>query len=337
MRTKRAAPIAWLLAAVLAASLLPAAPAAAAERLHGVVLGVTPQSGEVIVRHDPFGGMPSMTMTFRIAPKSQAAELQAGAVIDATVDRSTEPWTLSGVTSSSAQGLTAQPVLRHVTPLRLGDAVPDVPFLDQRNTPFVMSSLRGSDVVLAFIYTRCQDPRMCPLISAQFHRLQELTAKRKVHLVEVTLDPTYDRPPVLARYGRMFGADPRRWTLAVGDAEQTLDFAAKFGVTAFPDPAVGIIHSEDTVLIDPDGRIAEMITENSWSPEELVAQLDAMNGRASNPIVRFDLWLSREAVAMCGNSVAGFSGLTDLLIVVLIFAAGGYLCWRLIRVFRSAS
>jgi hypothetical protein len=53
--------------------------------------------------------------------------------------------------------------------------------------------------------------------------------------------------------------------------------------------------------------------------------------------MRLDLWLSREAVAMCGSSVAGFSGLTDLLIVALIIAAGIYLFYRLARAFRNAT
>jgi protein SCO1/2 len=322
---------------VMLSMLLYPVAAQAADHLHGVVLSVTPSTGEAIVRHDPFGGMPSMTMPFRVVPKSEAADLQAGSIIDAQVDRSTEPWTLTHISSSSAQGLTAQPVLRRVTPLRVGDIVPDVPFVDQQGKPFVMSSLRGQDVILSFIYTRCQDPRMCPLISAQFGRIQTLIGKRDLHLVEVTLDPTYDRPPVLARYGKLFGADPKHWTLAVGDANQTLDFAAKFGITAFPDPEVGIIHSEDTAIIDKAGRITELITENSWSPDEMLAQVDALNGENANPIMRLDLWLSREAVAMCGSSVAGFSGLTDLLIVALIIAAGIYLFYRLARAFRNAT
>jgi protein SCO1/2 len=325
-----------MILAMLSMLLYPVA-AQAADHLHGVVLSVTPSTGEAIVRHDPFGGMPSMTMPFRISPKSEAADLQAGSIIDAQVDRSTEPWTLSHIASSSAQGLTAEPVLRRVTPLRVGDIVPDVPFIDQQGKPFVMSSLRGQNVLLSFIYTRCQDPRMCPLISAQFGRIQTSIGKRDLHLVEVTLDPTYDRPPVLARYGKLFGADPRHWTLAVGDANQTLDFAAKFGITAFPDPSIGIIHSEDTAIVDKTGRIAEEITENSWSPEEMLAQIDALDGRDANPIMRLDLWLSREAVAMCGNSVAGFSGLTDVLIVAIIIAAGGYVFYRLARAFRRAT
>jgi protein SCO1/2 len=304
----------------------------ASQRLHGVVLAVTPKTGEVIVRHDPFGSMPAMTMPFRIVPRDRAAQLQPGALIDADVDVKTEPWTLSSVTSTSAQPLTsgASP-LRQVTQLRIGDTVPDTPFVDQTGKAFRFSQLRGDDVVLSFIYTRCQDARMCPLISAKFRGLQERAAGRRLHLVEVTLDPAYDRPPVLARYARTFGADPKRWSIVVGDAEPTLNFAAQFGVTAFPDPQIGIIHAENTVIVDAGGRVSKMISETAWLPDEILAQVDANHGIASNPIDRFSLWISSAAVALCGNSVAGFSGLTDLAVVIAIFGALAYLVYRLAR------
>jgi protein SCO1 len=323
----------WMICFVALIMLVGSGPAAAkVERVHGLVLAVTPKDGEAIVRHDAFGSMPAMTMPFKIVPRSQLGILQPGNTIDATVDTSTEPWTLRDVTVSSTQMVTSEPgILRRVVPLRVGDVVPDTPFTDQTGRTFRFSELRGRDVVLAFVYTRCQDPRMCPLISTKFHALQQRIGKRAMHLVEVTLDPSYDRPAVLARYGKLFGADPRTWTLAVGDAEPTLDFAARFGITAFPDPEAGIIHAENTVEIGPDGRIRQMITETAWQPDEIIADIDNDRGLASNPIARFDLWLSRAAVAICGNNVASFSGLGDLAVVLLIVASFGYLLFRVAR------
>jgi len=322
----------WMILLVSIMLLLFPGYASAAPRLHGVVLAVTPKTGEAIVRHDAFGSMPAMTMPFRIVPRERAAQLQAGATIDADVDMKTEPWTLSHVTSTSGQPLTSDMTpLRRVKPLKIGDPVPDTAFVDQNGKPFRMSELRGGDVVLSFIYTRCQDARMCPLISAKFRRLQEQSGKRNLHLVEVTLDPAYDRPPVLARYARTFGADPKRWSIVVGDAEPTLDFAAQFGITAFATPEQGIIHAENTVLIGPDGRIGSMLTDTAWLPAEILAQIDASHGIGGNPIARLNLWLSSAAVAMCGNSVAGFSGLADLAVVLVIFGALAYLVYRLAR------
>jgi protein SCO1/2 len=307
----------WMIFIVSTALLVPLPGSArAATRLHGVVLAVTPKTGQAIVRHDAFGSMPPMTMPFRIVPRARAAQLQPGATIDANVDTATEPWTLSNVVSTSAQQLTDDTTpLRRVTPLHVGDAVPDPPFVDQTGKPFRFSQLRGQDVVLSFIYTRCADARMCPLISAKFARLQELAGKRSLHLVEVTLDPAYDRPPVLARYGQAYRADPKRWSLVVGDAEPTLDFAARFGIAAFPDPAGGIIHAENTVLIDRSGRIAAMSTGNDWLPSGMLADVDARDGAPSNPLARLSLWLSKP----------------DLGVVVAILAALAYLSYRLAR------
>jgi protein SCO1/2 len=322
----------FVVSIMLLSVLFPGFASARAARLHGVVLAVTPKTGEAIVRHDSVGSMPAMTMPFRIVPRERAAQLQAGATIDADVNMKTEPWTLTNVTSTGAQPLTSDMTpLRRVTPLKLGDAVPNTPFLDQTGKPFTFAQLRGKDVVLVFVYTRCQDARMCPLISAKFRQLQEQAGTRSLHLVEVTLDPSYDRPPVLARYARTFGADPKRWSIVVGDAEPTLDFAARFGINAFPTPEQGIIHAENTVIIGADGRIRSMVTETAWLPQEILAQIDANRGLASNPIVRLSLWLSASAVALCGNSVAGFSGLADLAVVLVIFSALAYLIYRLAR------
>jgi protein SCO1 len=308
------------------------ASAKALEHVHGLVLALTPQDGEAIIRHDAFGSMPAMTMPFKIVPRAQVATLQVGNAVDGTVDTATEPWTLRDVKVSTTQMVTTDPgITRRVVPLHIGDVIPDTPFVDQSGRPFRFSELRGEDAVLAFVYTRCQDPRMCPLISAKFHALQQRIGTRPMHLVEVTLDPSYDRPPVLARYGKLFGANPQKWTLAVGNADPTLNFAAQFGITAFPDPSVGLIHAENTVEIGPDGRIRNMITDTSWQPDEIIADIDNSHGEASNPFARLNLWLSRAAVAICGNNVGAFSGLGDLGVVILIFAAFGYLLFRLAR------
>lgn len=293
--------------------------AAPVRHLHGVILSLSAQAGTAIVRHDAFAGMPAMTMTFRIVPQSRARELQPGAIVDAEVDTGTDPWTLRNVSSTAAQAVTASPAARAVSPLRVGDPVPDTPFVDQTGKPFRFSALRGDDVVLAFIYTRCQDARMCPLISAKFHALQSMAARRRIHLVEVTLDPAYDRPPVLARYAKTFGADPARWTLAVSDANQTLDFAARFGIATFPDPNAGIIHTENTVLIGPGGTIDDMLTDTSWAPAQILAEVDAARGRAANPIARF-------------TSGPGFAGsLRRLALGAIAVAAFVYLARRVYR------
>jgi protein SCO1/2 len=280
--------------------------------------------------------MPAMTMPFRVPSAQTLAMLRSGQTFDAVVNLKTEPWTLEEIRVAGSQSLTDASFLRRVNVLTTGDKVPrDTPFTDQSGQPFTFAKLAGQDVVLAFIYTRCQDPRMCPLISAKYHGLQNVIDP-KTHLVEVTLDPTYDQPDVLARYAKQFQADPTKWTLLTGDPNTVLDFAAKFGVTALPDPTSGLIHTEDTAIIGRDGKILDTVVTTAWEPDEIVSEIRAQENLAANPIARLDLWLSKEASAICGSATGSFSGLRDLLVVLTIFAAFGYLMYRIARrIFRE--
>jgi protein SCO1/2 len=304
-----------------------------------------PAQGRAVVRLD-VAHEGSLTSVVRLVPASLARTLAVGDRFSGTADSDTGPPSLSAVrvvgrrsiTGSEAARLAdAPPALREVKHLAVGDAVPDTRFVDQRGKPFSLRDLRGRSVVLAFVYTRCSDARECPLVSAKFALLQRKLAGQPVHLVEVTLDPSYDTPPVLARYGKQFDADPARWTLATGDPQRVLDFAAQFEVTAFPDQRVGLIHDERTVLIDPSGVIRNTIGEGAWAPDEIVAELAAERGLASDPLQRLNLWLSSAAVAVCGNSVESFSGFSDLLIVLAIFGGVGYFFWRIARGLRRGA
>jgi protein SCO1/2 len=317
---------------------------AASVHLHGLILAVEPAKGDVVVRHEAFGAMPGMTMTFRVRPSEAVQRLQPGQSIDAVVDTTNQPWSLSDVRVLRTQNLTdvteedRQPhsAIRNVKPLTVGSLTPDTPFADQNGKPFTFKDLRGENVVLAFIYTRCQDARMCPFISGKFHRLQTLFRGTKTHLVEVSLDPGFDTAAVLRRYGKQFGVDAKRWTLLTGDLDRTLDFAAQFDVSALPDPRYGLVHSERTVLIDGQGIVRKLIDETAWSPDEIVAQIKAINHEASNPFLRFNLWLSEKAAVMCGDRAPGFSGIADLFMVIGLFSGLGWLLYRLARMMRSS-
>lgn len=220
--------------------------------------------------------------------------------------------------------------------LKVGDALPATQFIDQNGRPFSFADWRGKYVVLSFIYTRCKDARECPLISSRFSSLQNRLGP-DARLAEITIDPEYDRPPVLAAYARTYHFRPGRVALLTGDPNAVLDFAAMFDVTALYDPVQGFIHNENTSIVDPQGKVAEMITESSWTNDEIVSEIAHDQNRPSNPIARLDLALSEAAVAVCGNSVAGFSGLLDLGVVLIIVVAGGWLIYRVARTIARGS
>ena len=312
--------------------------AGAAQRLHGLVLQVDASKATAVVRHDTVGTMPAMTMTFGLEPAA-ARKVRAGETIEATLVTTTEPWTLHDLRVVPPTRVSNERRIpaRDIRALQLGDKVPATRFIDQRGRPFDLQALRGQTVILAFIFTRCKDPRMCPLISANFHAIQEKLRGGAFHLVEVTLDPIFDRPPVLARYGRIFGADPERWSILTGDPDAVFDFATQFSVSAFPDDRAGLIHTDRTVVIDASGTIRQLIDETGWSPDEMVAAARHEANLSSNPLARFNLWLTQYAVAICGNGVAGYSGLLDLIVVLAIFGGSGWAMWRIARHLARAS
>jgi protein SCO1/2 len=233
--------------------------------LTGTVLSTA--GATLIVHHEPFAGMPAMTMTFRVPPGTRA---RPGDAIDADVDRSTEPWSLTH--------LIVRPARRPRTALlpafvRAGERVPDIALVDQLGRAFRLSSLRGTPYALTFAYTRCADPSMCPLVSAKLQRIQRRTIGERIALVEISLDPAYDRPAVLARYGAMFGANPARWHLATGDPRTVLDFAARFGILERSAGPVTIVHTERLAIVRADGTIAGFEDGANWQPDRVIRAL----------------------------------------------------------------
>ncbi len=321
-----------LLTSCVAVSVLALTPlgACAHQLLRGTVLAVEAGNGTAIVHYAAFAGGPSLTKAFRVDPASALRTLHVGERITGEVETQTLPWTLHDPAPAASA---AVPALDQVAPVQLDSRIPDPPLADQSGRAFRLSSLRGQDVVIGFIYTRCRDKNECPLTSEKFAELQSLVhAHAATHLVLVTLDPAYDTVPVLAAYAQRYGADSSRWSFLTGDVRTVIDFIKGFGVNPLADPQEGMIHEEVTAIVDRSGIVRNVITTNSWQPGEIVAELNAIDGKFANPLVRLDLALSREAVAVCGNSVAGFDGFVDLGVVSLIFLA---FFWGMYRLYRA--
>jgi cytochrome oxidase Cu insertion factor (SCO1/SenC/PrrC family) len=247
-------------------ALLWAANAAASEHLTGIVL-TPPSPGQVLIHHESFGGMPAMTMSFRVPAQ---ARLNPGDQIGADVDRSSEPWSLAQITTQAVQSVAAA---APPPPLaRVGDRVPDAAFVDQRGRPLSLHTLRGAPLAISFIYTRCGDAKMCPLVLAKFHALQQHLPAHAAR-VEISLDPVYDRPPILARYAAAFGADAARWHLLTGDPKTVLDLAARFGFLEQAAGPVQIVHSERLAIVGSDGRIVRFFDDAAWTTHDVLAAL----------------------------------------------------------------
>jgi protein SCO1/2 len=318
---------------VLAVLLVPAAASAHPQRVSGLILSVLGDQHKVVVRCDATNGKPEETKLFALSRRVSIEAVHAGDHIVGLVDDDRQPVVLDEV-QTIPEG-PAPNAVHVVVPLSIHDKIPPTEFVDQRGKKFSIDDFAGKSVVLSFIYTRCKDVAECPLLSSHFAVLQKDFANGPFHLVEITLDPTYDTPAVLAKYAKRYGADPSRWSFGTGDAQTVLDFDRRFGLDPFADPRVGLIHTERTVLIDPKGYILDFIDLAGWNPDDIVARLRPSNHPA-NLIDRFDFYLSRATVAICGNDATGFNGIEDLAIILGILGGIAFVLSRVARfIFRK--
>jgi len=249
--------------------------------LAGQVQSITPDRQEAMVKHAEIKGlMPAMTMPYRFKTKSELDALKPGDLIDGTLVIVSNDAYLTDVKKTGEAPIEKPPAEALVTSetldkakqlLRPGDTVPDGDFVDQSGRKFTLSALRGSTVVLTFIYTRCPLPNFCPLMSKNFAELEQRLSKEfpnKYQLLSISMDPDFDRPEVLKEYAARYGADPKDWSFAAGDAG-SLNFVAGLVGLYFQKENGLISHDLRTALIGPDGRLVQLWKSNVWTPYEV--------------------------------------------------------------------
>ena len=111
----------------------------------------------------------------------------------------------SGASSSGGSGAPKLAVIRELPPFTL---------LDQEGNSVTLDSLKDRAWIANIFFSRC--PTICLQLTAQMKRLQESTPA-ELSLLSITTDPDYDRPEVLERYARQYGADEARWTFLTGE------------------------------------------------------------------------------------------------------------------------
>lgn len=217
--------------------------------------------------------------------------------------------------------------------LREGDTVPATALVDERGRPFSFAAANGRTTIVSFVYTRCRDARMCPLVAAKFARMQRELRGTPIRLVTVTLDPGYDTPPVLARYGAAYGADPAHWTFVTGPATAVDDVVGRLGIfVERPRPGL-IVHGEAAVVIDAHGRVARFIDGAAWLPDDLLGAARQAAALSDDPLRRLRSWLASSASALCGGR-----GATPLSVgagLTLLAATIGVLTAAFARAFRT--
>ncbi|MBV8067831.1 MAG: SCO family protein [Candidatus Eremiobacteraeota bacterium] len=302
---------------------------AAVVPVHGIVLASLPDRTAVVRTDTVVGMLPSQTRRYRLSPPQH---FSSGTTIDALLDISTQPPTLEGAVAAAAfaPGL---PDRARTVPITIGGALPAAVLVDQNERRLnLASAFRGKTLLLSFVFTRCPDRTLCPAISGKFAYLQPRLDPRRFALAEITLDPQYDSPAVLRRYGAAYGARPERWTLLTGTGSTIERVLDEFGVSSMRVSTSNFLHDDRLFLATPSGKIADVVETGGWDPQSVLAQARAVSGLSSNPFERFKLALVADVIALCGGSESTGIVLLELSLFTIVTAIALAALWLVARI-----
>jgi protein SCO1/2 len=248
--------------------------------LQGRVISKQPATQQLTIDNDDIPGfMPAMTMTYAVKDIDGFKRVQPADIIraDVIVRPAGKLWLEHlVVTGKGAATSTAESAAPHV--LTIGDKAPDVPLVNQDGKTIRFGQFKGKAVLLTFIYTRCPFPDYCPLLTRQFAIIQKELAKnpddyKRTHLMSISLDPNYDKPPVLREYGLSnMEHDPKgfeHWDFVSTTPADLQKLVASFGLD-YSEQDGQISHDLLTILLAPDGTVANMWPYNNWHTSEVL-------------------------------------------------------------------
>ncbi len=231
--------------------------------MEGVVLQVDPPNRTVVVSHRPVAGyMGAMTMPFHVAPKEDLTKIEPGTRLnfDLRVGKRESVALHLRPRIARLEGSDGKPIQAPAptNKVAIGAQVPDFALTDQAGRDVKLSDFRGRIVAIDFIYTRCPLPDVCPRLSANFAYVANRLRGRDLTLLSITIDPTYDRPEVLAEYGTRYQADGETWRFLTGTNEQIQAATSPFGLIYWAEEG-SMTHTAATAVIGRDGRLAALI------------------------------------------------------------------------------
>jgi protein SCO1/2 len=256
-------------------------PAAEIYEVGGVVEEVHPERQQVRIAHQEIPGfMPAMAMDFDLADPGLLEGLEAGQVVRFRFEHDRRSLRILAIEPVNV-GEAGQSSGSDANPLR-GEPAPDFRLVDQDGSPFVLSDLRGSAVLLDFVYTRCPGP--CPILTGIHVELQRRlppALRQRTHLVSVSLDPLHDTPERLRAYAKAHGADLSGWSFVTGGVEEVQSVLGGYSVGSTRAPDGEIVHTAATYLLDPEGRVARVWLGLEHEPQEIEQELARVLGAAS--------------------------------------------------------
>jgi protein SCO1/2 len=255
--------------------------------LRGEILALDGPAKTLRVRHEAIAGfMPAMAMDFSVADGDLAnakpgQQIRAELVVSGNGDFRLgkiwpdDPSAVAAVESASL-ALSQDASIRGNHAYReVGETAPTFTLFDQDGRVVNSEKFRGKQVMLNFIFTRCQVAKMCPAAVARFQQVQRQAREAGVsnlELLSISLDPAYDTPGVLKEYATLRAIDTGNYSFLTGPESAIKALLAQFGVLREFQGNI-LNHTATTLLIDETGRIVDRADGSAWDVQAFVQKM----------------------------------------------------------------
>lgn len=277
------------------ALLLAASQSWAAQRytVTGLVVKVDQEHGVFVVSCDRIPGyMDAMVMTFSVPKPENLNGIEPSSVVEFALHVDGKSSYADDIRVRNFESVEQEPqeaqrlkLLQdlanpadHVTPLSIGELVPDFGFTDQNQQRVALSQFAGEVVVLTFIYTRCPNPNYCFRLNSNLGRLQKRFNQRlgrDLVLLSIVIDPEHDQGETLTSYASIWHANPQGWHFLTGPLPEIQKTTRMFGMDFWNGEGV-VTHSFHTIVIDQQRKLAANIEGNQFTAQQLGDLVDTM-------------------------------------------------------------
>ena len=162
-------------------------------------------------------------------------------------------------------------------------------FEDQDGTQITFGEFfLGRPSIVAFFYTRCDNPLKCSLTITKLARMQESLTREgvadQINTAGITYDPGFDLPERIKNYGRHRGVSfaPQHRLLRAPEGLDSLRKHFRLGVN-FVESLVNR-HRLEVYILDREGRVAASFERIQWNETDVVRRaVDLLKEKEKQP------------------------------------------------------
>lgn len=249
--------------------------------VRGVVQKRMDDPSMILIDHEEIPDfMPRMIMPFRVLDPSAFAGLAPG--MEVTLDfhvTESDSWATNVVATGELGAITLEKRADSAKLLSVGDVLPDYEFVDENGKTVRFSDYRGMPVAVTFVFSRCPVPEYCPRMMNHFAAVREkldadTEAPDAYRLLTISFDSEHDSSEILKMWGASFGHEAgQSWSLLSTPNSDVIDSIASRVGLRFGEANGTLQHNLRTLVLDGDGVIRALYTDETWSVDDLIMEI----------------------------------------------------------------